>query len=69
VRRIFWNHLIVFGSTLGSREEFQQLLNFIDATQTKPIIDRVFALGEAALAHQHVEERKSFGKVVLRMDA
>jgi NADPH:quinone reductase-like Zn-dependent oxidoreductase len=69
VRRIFWNHLSVFGSTLGSREEFQQLLNFIDATHTKPIIDRVFALGEAALAHQHVEERKSFGKVVLRMDA
>ena len=69
VRRIFWNHLSVFGSTLGSREEFQQLLNFIEATQTKPIIDRVFALGEAALAHQYVEERKSFGKVVLRMDA
>lgn len=68
VRRIFWNHLTLFGSTLGSREEFQQLLNFIEATQTKPIIDRVFPLSEAALAHQYMEERKSFGKVVLRMD-
>jgi NADPH:quinone reductase-like Zn-dependent oxidoreductase len=68
VRRIFWNHLTIFGSTLGSREEFQQLLNFIGATQTKPIVDRVFSLGEAALAHQYMEERKPFGKVVLRMD-
>ena len=68
VRRIFWNHLKIFGSTLGSREEFQQLLNFIETTQTKPIVDRVFPLGEAALAHQYVEESKPFGKVVLRMD-
>lgn len=69
VRRIFWNHLKIFGSTLGSREEFQHLLNFIETTQTKPIVDRVFPLGEAALAHQYTEERKPFGKVVLRMDA
>jgi NADPH:quinone reductase-like Zn-dependent oxidoreductase len=68
VRRIFWNHLKIFGSTLGSREEFQQLLNFIETTQTKPIVDRVFPLGEAALAHQYMEESKPFGKVVLRMD-
>ncbi len=68
VRRIFWNHLAVFGSTLGSREEFRQLLNFMEVTQTKPIIDRAFPLSEAALAHQYMEEEKPFGKVVLRMD-
>jgi NADPH:quinone reductase-like Zn-dependent oxidoreductase len=68
VRRIFWNHLTIFGSTLGSREEFQQLLKFIEATQTKPIVDRVFPLGEAAQAHQTMEARKPFGKLVLRMD-
>ncbi len=69
VRRIFWNHLSVFGSTLGSREEFQQLLNFVEATQLKPNIDRVFPLAQAAQAHEYIEERKPFGKVVLRMDA
>jgi NADPH:quinone reductase-like Zn-dependent oxidoreductase len=69
VRRIFWNHLKIFGSTLGSREEFQQVLNFVEATQTKPIIDRVFPLNEAAIAHQYMEERMPFGKVVLRVDS
>lgn len=68
VRRIFWNHLSIFGSTLGSREEFQQLLKFIETTQTKPIVDRVFPLREAGLAQQAMEARKPFGKVVLRMD-
>ena len=68
VRRIFWNHLKIFGVTLGSREEFQQVLNFVEAAQAKPIIDRIFPLSEAAAAHQYMEERKPFGKVVLRID-
>jgi NADPH:quinone reductase-like Zn-dependent oxidoreductase len=69
VRRIFWNHLKIFGSSLGSREEFQQVLNFFEATRTKPVIDRIFSLSEAAMAHQYLEERKPFGKVVLRVDS
>ena len=68
VRRIFWNHLKIFGSTLGSREELQQVLNFVETTRTKPTIDRIFPLSEAAIAHQYMEERRPFGKVVLRVD-
>ena len=69
VRRIFWNHLKIFGSTLGSREEFRQVLNFFEATRTSPIIDRIFPLSEAALAQKYVEGKKPFGKVVLRVDS
>jgi NADPH:quinone reductase-like Zn-dependent oxidoreductase len=69
VRRIFWNHLKIFGSTLGSREEFQQVLNFFQATRTRPIIDRIFPFSEAALAQKYVEEAKPFGKVVLRVES
>jgi NADPH:quinone reductase-like Zn-dependent oxidoreductase len=69
VRRIFWNHLKIFGSSLGSREEFQQVLNFLAATQAKPIIAKIFALSEAAAAHRFMEERKPFGKIVLRVDS
>jgi NADPH:quinone reductase-like Zn-dependent oxidoreductase len=28
VRRIFWNYLKIFGSTLGTREDFRRVLNF-----------------------------------------
>lgn len=68
VRRIFWNHLKIFGSTLGDRKEFQQVLDFFEATRIKPLIDRIFPLSEAAIAHQYLEETKPFGKVVLRID-
>lgn len=62
---IFTKQLQIFGSTLGSREEFRQVIQFINATQIKPIIDRIFPLDEAAAAQRRMEEGKQFGKIVL----
>jgi len=64
---IFSKHLKIYGSTLGSREEFLQLLSFMTVSQIKPIIDSVFPLKEAAAAQRYVEEGRQFGKVVLRI--
>ncbi|MGH7796635.1 MAG: zinc-binding dehydrogenase [Candidatus Binatia bacterium] len=58
--------LKVYGSTLGSREDFRQLLNFLDVTQIHPIIDRTFPLKEAAAAQQRMEEARQFGKILLQ---
>ena len=66
IRRIFWNHLKIFGSTLGSREEFRQLLSFMRTSKIRPIIDRLFPLKEAAAAQHRLEEGKQFGKIVLQ---
>jgi NADPH:quinone reductase-like Zn-dependent oxidoreductase len=33
----------------------------------QPVIDRVFPLEEAAQAHRYLEDRRVFGKVVLRI--
>jgi NADPH:quinone reductase-like Zn-dependent oxidoreductase len=68
LRRIFWNHLKIFGSTVGSRREFRQVLNFMELSGTRPIIDQVFPLREAYAAQQRLEEGKQFGKVTLRID-
>jgi NADPH:quinone reductase-like Zn-dependent oxidoreductase len=67
IRRIFWNHLSVFGSTLGSREEFRQILNFLCNTRMRPIIDRVFPLEETPAAHERLERGEQFGKIVLKI--
>ncbi len=66
IRRIFWNHLSIFGSTLGSRQEFQQLLSFCSASGIRPIVDQIFPLKEAVVAQQRLEEGKQFGKIVLQ---
>ena len=67
IRRIFWNHLKIFGSTLGSREDFRQLLNFMRTCRIRPIIDQLFPLKEAAAAQRRLEEGKQFGKIVLQI--
>jgi NADPH:quinone reductase-like Zn-dependent oxidoreductase len=67
LRRIFWNHLSIFGSTLGSREEFRQVLNFLRRSQIRPILDQPFPLKEAAAAQQRLERGEQFGKIVLQI--
>lgn len=67
IAAIFSKQLKIYGSTLGSREEFRQLLSFLAVSRIKPIIDSVFALRDAALAQQRVEMAQQFGKVVLRI--
>jgi NADPH:quinone reductase-like Zn-dependent oxidoreductase len=67
LRRIFWNNLKVFGAAPGTRAEFRQLLNFFEVTRATPVIDRVYALQDAAKAQQRMEKGKAFGKIVLRI--
>ena len=58
--------LKIYGSTLGSREDFLQLLNFLEVSTIHPIIDRKFPLKEAAAAQQRMEEARQFGKILLQ---
>jgi NADPH:quinone reductase-like Zn-dependent oxidoreductase len=64
---IFSKHLKIYGSTLGSREEFRQLLGFMAVKKIKPIVDSVFPLKDTAAAQRYLEAGKQFGKVVLQM--
>jgi NADPH:quinone reductase-like Zn-dependent oxidoreductase len=69
LRRIFWNHLKIYGATHPSREEFRQVLKFFACSGVKPIIDTVYALSEAGQGQRLMEQRRHFGKIVLRTDS
>jgi len=66
IRRIFWKQLSLFGSTMGTSEEFGAMLKLYE-TGLSPVVDKVFDLAEAAEAHRRMEEGGQFGKVVLRI--
>lgn len=68
VRRIFWKQLNVLGSTMGTDEEFVEMVEFFRTSGIRPVVDKVFALEEAAEAHRRMEQGDQFGKVVLRID-
>jgi len=65
ITAIYSKELKIYGSTLGSREDFRLLISFMNATGIKPIIDTVFPLKEGGRAQHYVEEARQFGKVVL----
>jgi zinc-binding alcohol dehydrogenase/oxidoreductase len=53
---------------LGSRNEFHQVLKFLEVSGGEPVLDRVYPLKDAGIAQQRLEHGEQFGKIVLRMD-
>jgi NADPH:quinone reductase-like Zn-dependent oxidoreductase len=62
--RVFFQQLRVVGSTMGSRVELVELLNFLEVTGVRPIIDRVLPLASARDGFAALEAGEVFGKVV-----
>jgi NADPH:quinone reductase-like Zn-dependent oxidoreductase len=65
LHRIWWKQLTVYGSTMGTKEDFEGAYELVARGAAKPIVDRVFRLEEAAEAHAYLEDGRQFGKVVL----
>lgn len=65
VRRIFWKQLNIFGSTMGSPNDFEKMLKLYSADSMKPVVDEVLPLADASKAHQRMEDAEQFGKLVL----
>jgi NADPH:quinone reductase-like Zn-dependent oxidoreductase len=66
VRRIFWKQIDVRGSTMGTAEDFRQMVQMY-GKGLRPVVDSVLPLAEAAAAHARVESGEHFGKIVLRV--
>jgi NADPH:quinone reductase-like Zn-dependent oxidoreductase len=65
LRQIFFRHLTVLGSFMGSKAELLEALQFVARGQIRAVVDRTFPLAEARQAHQRMEQRAQFGKLVL----
>jgi len=65
LRQVFYRHLSILGSFMGSKAELIEAMKFVESGQLKPVIDRTLPLAEARRAHELMEERAQFGKLVL----
>jgi NADPH:quinone reductase-like Zn-dependent oxidoreductase len=68
LHRIFWKQLSIYGSTMGTREDFRAVYELVASGRARPIVDRVFPLSDAPAAHEYLESGRQFGKVVLSID-
>ena len=62
---LFGKHLTLLGSWMGRRAELVEVLKFVRSGQLRPVVDSVMPLAEARRAHEKLEAREAFGKLVL----
>jgi len=65
LRHVFYRHLTILGSMMGSKADLLAAMKFIESGQIRAVIDQTLALSDARKAHELMEQRAQFGKLVL----
>ena len=66
LRYLFSRQWSLLGSFMGTMGELHQVLKFVFRKQLRPVVDRVFPLAEIRSAHEHLENKGQFGKVIVK---
>lgn len=69
INRIFWNQLEVIGSTMATPSQATEVLDLVWDGELEPRVREVLPMSEADRAHEIIEEREGFGKVVVKPDS
>jgi NADPH:quinone reductase-like Zn-dependent oxidoreductase len=65
LRFLFARQQSLLGSFMGTLGELHQVLKFVFRGQLKPVIDKVYPLDDIRAAHQRLENKEQFGKVLV----
>jgi zinc-binding alcohol dehydrogenase/oxidoreductase len=65
IRHFFYGQYNLLGTTMGSRDEFREMLAFVSRYHIKPVIDKVFPLSEVRNAIEYLDEAEQFGKIAI----
>jgi len=65
LRQVFYRHVSLLGSFMGSKAELLDAMKFVERGSIRAVVDRTLPLAEARHAHELMEDRAQFGKLVL----
>ena len=65
LHRFWWKQLTVYGSTMGTRQDFLGAYELVRSGRARVHVDRVFPLAETRAAHERLEAGEQLGKIVL----
>jgi len=66
-KQLYWKQISIFGSTMGTRDEFLSMIDFVESRNLKPIIDKTYPLDQVKEAFARMEQGTQFGKIVLQI--
>jgi zinc-binding alcohol dehydrogenase/oxidoreductase len=64
---LFWKQISILGSSMGTNEEFAQMLQFVEKHRIVPVIDKTYALRDGNAAMERMHRGEQFGKIVLQI--
>jgi NADPH:quinone reductase-like Zn-dependent oxidoreductase len=65
LRYLFSKQYSLLGSFMGTMGELHQVLKFVFRKQLKPVIDGAFPLAAIRTAHERLENKEQFGKILV----
>lgn len=65
LRFLFSKQWSLLGSFMGTLGELHAVLKFVFRKELRPVIDRVYPLSEIRAAHERLENKEQFGKVLV----
>lgn len=65
LREFFYGQYHLLGTTMGSREELREMLNFIEKHRIKPIVGHRYPFAKIADAFHLLEENEQYGKIAI----
>ncbi len=65
VFRLFWSQVSIEGSTMANDLEFNQMVDFVNSYQVRPIIDKVFVKEDYIDAFDRFDHPDHFGKIIV----
>ena len=63
--KVFWKQLSLVGSTMGSPNDFRDMLDFVNKHNVKPVVDKVYPLADYGAAIESMAQQSQFGKIVI----
>jgi len=67
IRRLFWNHLTLMGSTMGNEAEYREIVRVLGTGALRPVVDRVYPLADARAAFERLERGEQMGKIAVEI--
>lgn len=64
---VFWKQISILGSTMGSDQDFTEMLEFVNFHKIIPKVDSIFPINEFDKAFKKMESGDQFGKIVLKV--
>jgi NADPH:quinone reductase-like Zn-dependent oxidoreductase len=65
LRFLYSRQLSLLGSFMGTLGELHEVLAFLGRRELRPVIDKVFPLAEIRAAHERLEHKEQFGKIIV----